>query len=278
MNDWRRLHPLSPAVRAGRALIAIGIIFLPTLVSGGTNSWDVAWHVLAVGALIVLGVVSWLVTRWRIEGNDLRIETGLLRRSSRRYPLSQVQAIDTVRPGLARALGLAELRLRMGGTGGAARLAYLPAPEADSVRARLLALAQGAHEATPEPADRELVRVPASRVAVSLLLSAPTVILVVYLALLAALADGRRGLVGATLPILIGDVIAIWRRFNRSYHATVAEAPEGLRIRSGLVETTAETIPRGQGPGAPARRAVPVAAVRLVPARGRCRRACARSQ
>ena len=90
-----------------------------------------AWHVLAVAALIVLGVVSWLVTRWRIEGNDLRIETGLLRRSSRRYPLSQVQAIDTVRPGLARALGLAELRLRMGGTGGAARLAYLPVPQAE---------------------------------------------------------------------------------------------------------------------------------------------------
>ncbi|HUZ82711.1 MAG TPA: PH domain-containing protein, partial [Gaiellaceae bacterium] len=28
--------------------------------------------------------------------------------------------------------------------------------------------------------------------------------------------------------------------------ATVAEAPEGLRVRSGLVETTAETIPRGR--------------------------------
>ena len=41
-------------------------------------------------------------------------------------------------------------------------------------------------------------------------------------------------------------MIAIWRRFNRSFHATVAEAPEGLRIRSGLVETTAETIPRGR--------------------------------
>ena len=160
MSTWHRLHPLSPAVRAGRALIAIGIIFLPTLVSGGTNSWDVAWHFVAVGALIVLGVVSWLVTRWQIDGNDLRIETGLLRRSSLRYPLSQVQAIDTVRPGLARALGLAELRLRMGGTGGAARLAYLPVVQANALRARLLALSQGAHEETPEPTDRELVRVP----------------------------------------------------------------------------------------------------------------------
>ena len=247
MSDWHRLHPLSPAVRAGRALIAIGIIFLPTLVSGGTNTWDVAWHFIAVGALIVLGVVSWLVTRWRIEGNDLRIETGLLRRSSLRYPLSQVQAIDTVRPGLARALGLAELRLRMGGTGGAARLAYLPVVQANALRARLLALSQGAHEETPEATDRELVRVPPGRVVVSLVLSGPTVVLVLYLAALGAVTSaGKHGLLGLTLPILIGDAIAIWRRFNRSFHATVAEAPEGLRVRSGLVETTAETIPRGR--------------------------------
>ncbi len=247
MNDWHRLHPLSPAVRAGRALIAIGIIFLPTILTGGTSSWDVAWHFVAVGALIVLGFVSWLVTRWRIDGHGLRIETGLLRRSSVRYPLSQVQAIDTVRPGLARAFGLAELRLRMGGTGGAARLAYLPVSQADAVRARLLALAQGAHEETPEPADRELVRVPPARVAASLVLSAPAVVILAYVAALAtASAAGRHGLLGPTLPILLAGVIAIWRRFNRSYHATVAEAPEGLRVRSGLVETTAETIPRGR--------------------------------
>ena len=270
MSTWHRLHPLSPAVRAGRALIAIAVIFLPTLVSGGTNSWDVAWHFIAVGALVVLGVVSWLVTRWQIDGHDLRIETGLLRRSSLRYPLSQVQAIDTVRPGLARALGLAELRLRMGGTGGAARLAYLPVVQANALRARLLALSQGAHEETPEPIDHELVRVPPGRVAVSLLLSGPAVVLVVYLAALAAASSaGKHGLVAVTLPILIADAIAIWRRFNRSFHATVAEAPEGLRVRSGLVETTAETIPRGRVQAVLPDRAVPVASVRLVPARGR---------
>lgn len=115
------------------------------------------------------------------------------------------------------------------------------------MRARLLALSQGAHEETPEPTDRELVRVPPGRVAASLVFSGPMVVLVVYVAALgAATSSGRHGLLGPTLPILLGDAIAIWRRFNRSFHATVAEAPEGLRIRSGLVETTAETIPRGR--------------------------------
>ena len=75
----------------------------------------------------MLGFVSWLVTRWQVESQELRIETGLIRRSSQRYPLAQVQAIDVIEPGLGRLFGLAELRLRMGGdTGGNARLAYVP--------------------------------------------------------------------------------------------------------------------------------------------------------
>ena len=140
MNGWHRLHPLSPAVRAGRVLIAFVVVFLPTFLGGSKSGWDAVVHGAVLAVLIALGVVSWLVTRWRIEGNNLRIETGLIRRSSMRYPLSQVQAIDTVRPGLARVFGLAELRLRMGGTGGSARLAYLPVNDANALRARLLAL------------------------------------------------------------------------------------------------------------------------------------------
>src|SRR5581483_5323273 len=84
----------------------------------------------------------WLVTRWRLDGDDLQLETGLVRRHSERYPLSQVQAIDIVRPGLARLFGMAELRLRMGGSTGAhARLAYLRDHEAETLREQLLALA-----------------------------------------------------------------------------------------------------------------------------------------
>ena len=92
--------------------------------------------------------ISWLVTRWRLDGDDLQIETGLIRRHSERYPLSQLQAIDVVRPGLARMIGVAELRLRMGGTTGAhARLAYLSERDAEPLRAQLLDLARQAQAA-----------------------------------------------------------------------------------------------------------------------------------
>ena len=89
---------------------------------------------------LIVGVIGWLVTRWSVWDGALRIDTGLIRRSSKRFPLAQVQAIDVVQPGVARVFGLAELRLRMGGSqSGQARLAYLPEPAAMDLRARLLA-------------------------------------------------------------------------------------------------------------------------------------------
>jgi putative membrane protein len=249
-DGWHRLHPLSPAVRAGRVLVAFLVVFLPTFLGGSRSGWDAAVHGVILVVLLGLGVVSWLVTRWRIEGNNLHIETGLVRRSSLRYPLSQVQAIDTVRPGLARLFGLSELRLRMGGTGGSARLAYLPVKQADTLRARLLALSLGHHEDAPEPEDKVFVTVPPGRVVASILLTPQAVIVVLFIAVavvaFATHSAARNAIAGSTVPFLFANVVALWRRFNRGYNATVAEAPEGLRVRSGLVETSAETIPRGR--------------------------------
>ena len=173
-DGWHRLAPVSPVVRAGRAAIAITVLLLPTALRGGDLRQD--WPQLAVvGVLLVLGVVSWLVTRWRIDGDDLRIETGLLRRQSLRFPLAQVQAVDVVRPGLVRVFRVAELRLRMAGaTGATARLAYLPEREVEPLRTRLLALAHGETSGrTPveEVDERVLASVPTGRLAASILLS-----------------------------------------------------------------------------------------------------------
>ena len=45
---------------------------------------------------------------------------------------------------------------------------------------------------------------------------------------------------------LVGLVVGLFRRFNGDYRLTVADAADGLRLRSGLIETSAETIPRGR--------------------------------
>lgn len=251
-GDWQRLHPLSPLVRAGRGVVAIALLLiLPALGSGRGSLGNDLGHLAVLLVLFAVGVVSWLVTRWRVEGGVLRVESGVFRRTSERFPLSQIQAIDTVRPGLARVFGLAELRIRLAsGSGQAGRLAYLTSAEADALRARLLALSHGVDEQTPAPPEQALLTVPPARLFASILLTGTGLMLELAIAVLVVLAvvapAAAAAVISTGVLILFGLVIGVFRRFNGDYRLTVADAPDGLRLRSGLVETSAETIPRGR--------------------------------
>jgi putative membrane protein len=252
-SGWQRLHPLSPVVRAGRGTIAIFVILVPTVL-GGRGLGSSLPQLAVVGVVAVLGFIQWLVTRWRIEGDDLRIETGVVRRQSLRFPLSQVQAIDIVRPGLARMFRVAELRLRMGGsTAATARLAYLNEKEAEPLRAHLLALAHTGERAEPpteELAEQVLTTVPTRRLVASILISDVGIVaelVIAGLIVAAVLAPGAVvGLASGGAAWLFAVATALWRRFNQEYRLTVARAEDGLRLRSGLVALSAETIRPGR--------------------------------
>jgi putative membrane protein len=242
------LHPLSPLVRSGRGVLAVlalaGLSSSGVIGSGtGTHWYDLALLVLLVAA----AVVNWLVTRWKVDGATLRIETGLLRRDSRQLPVARIQAVDLVRPFFARMLGLAEIRVRLAGSGDAdGRLAYLPEPAAEALRARLLAAHHGLDPATPEPAEHVVTSVPTGRLAGSALipgalLAAASV--AIGAAIVAAVPGGFLA-VGAPLAwwlIILGAIA--WRRVSSQYAFTVAVSPDGVRIRRGLLGTVAETIP-----------------------------------
>jgi len=264
--SWHRLHPLSPLVRAGRHLVGIGIFVLLLLVANQRQSGnDLVVNLVIIGLVLGAGVVSWLVTRWQVADGVLRIETGLVRRESRRFPLSQVQAIDVVQTGLARVLGLAELRLRMAGadsSGG--RLACLPLADAEQLRQRLLSMthAPGVASAPAAPRDaaggqpgpsvagpeRPLFRVRSERLVGAVALSRTGAYAGVVIAALvvAIVLIGRPGVTASLLPVVIGVVLAVWRQFNGEFGTVVSAAPDGLRLRSGLVQTTAETIRPGR--------------------------------
>jgi len=257
-DGWQRLHPLSPVVRGGRFTIGIAILLVPVLFRGGNFSNAVP-QLVVVAVLVAGGFVSWLVTRWRIEGDDLHLETGLLRRQSVRFPLAQVQAIDVVRPGLARMFRVAELRLRMAGASGAtARLAYLPEREVEPLRDRLLALARGAHaELTPvtdeqqAPAEEKLLaQVDTRQLVVSILISDAGVFAeLVFLALVIIAVvspHAAAGIVTGGFVWIIGAFTVVWRRFNQLYRQRVLEGPDGLHLRGGLIALTAETIRPGR--------------------------------
>jgi len=279
--SWHRLHPLSPVIRAGRQTLTIGTALVALLVlnqhQAGT---DLVIDLIIAGLALAGGVVSWLVTRWQVADGALRIETGLVRRQSLRFPLSQVQAIDVVQTGLARVLGLAEIRLRMAARDSSdGRLACLPLAEARQLRERLLAMtrapgspAPGAGEAGaaarpgaaaaaagsaaglawPGYASREperlLFRVRPARLAAGIALSRTGAVAATVIAAMAAVAalTGQPGAVAPFLPLGFGIVLAVWRQFNGEFGTNVAAAADGLRLRSGLVQTTAETIRPGR--------------------------------
>lgn len=214
---------------------------------------------VVIAVALVGGFVSWLVTRWQIADGVLRIDTGLLRREARRIPLSQVQAVDVVQTGLARVLGLAELQLRVAGGDSArgGRLACLRRADAEELRRELLAMAAAASSGTAPvtvvgslPASsgdrqpRVLFRVSPVRLAVAIAASRAGAIAVIAAAATLATVElsGSARTVEPFLPVLLGIAAGIWRQFNGAYGTVIVAAADGIQLRSGLIQTTAETI------------------------------------
>jgi putative membrane protein len=247
-DGWRRLHPLSPLVRSGRGVLAVlALAGLSTSGAVGSGNGPHWYDLVLAGIVALAAIVNWLVTRWKLDGVTLRIETGLLRRDSRQLPIARIQAVDLVRPFLARMLGLAELRVRLAGSGDAdGRLAYLTEPAAVALRARLLAAHHGLDPATPEPAEHVMTTVPTGRLVGSALISILSVAAVIVAAGLVVAALSRAALVAAAGSLvwwlIIGAMIA-WRHVSSQYAFTLAVSPDGVRIRRGLLSTVAETIP-----------------------------------
>ena len=246
-GQWHRLHPLSPLVRSGRA--AVGVLAIVGISASGQFGHDGShlydWGVALLAVLAA--VVNWLVTRWKLDGATLRIETGLLRRDSRQLPVARIQAVDVVRPFLARALGLAELRVRLAGSSHAdGRLSYLPEQAALELRARLLAAHHGLDPATPEPGERVLASVPTGRLAGSVLASGASLLIALLVAELVVILVSPAVLAatGSTFLIFLVTLVpVVWRRLATEYGFTLARSPDGIRIRRGLLGTVAETIP-----------------------------------
>jgi len=258
----RRLHPLSPLVRGWKALVAVAaVVAQQTGAQAGRQPPDVSgaplpagWAVLLSVAAVVLvalavGWASWRFTTFVVLPDVVRVDSGVLVRRSRQVRLDRVQSIEVVRPGAARVLGLAELRLETaGGEQTVGSLAYLGEQEALALRAELLALAAGLTATTPAAPERVLYTVPTGDLVLSRLLQLPTLAWIVGgIGLLVTFAaSGQWSLVGVLVPAWLALAATETSTVLTSYGFALAESPDGLRLRHGLIETRAETVPPGR--------------------------------
>ena len=232
-------------------------------------------------AVAVLGfVLTWYFTKYQVSAGYVRVNSGLLFRQHRQARLDRVQAIDIVQPLLARIFGLAELRFEVADAGeSAVRLAYLKIADARQLRATILARASGAvagagsgscsvggldgpagtghggsagpgqlTQPAPEAPEFTVLAVPPSRLIGSLLLSEQSFFIVVGGAasvFLSALTDNR-AFYFYLVPAALGLAASYWNFFNKGYNFTAAISPDGIRLRYGLLDTQAQTLPPGR--------------------------------
>ena len=102
--------------------VAIAIGYGRELItSSSENQFDsggLTWILPLLGIVVVLaavaGFVAWYFTRFVIDDEELRIETGAIFKKSTKIPFERLQSVDIIQPLAARMFGLAELRLDAG--------------------------------------------------------------------------------------------------------------------------------------------------------------------
>ena len=252
----RRTHPITPLVHAARVLplaLLVGIGLLGRFQASFPMFTGLAGVVVValVIALITAGVqyLAWQrLTFWFDGEGDLRVASGILTRTERRLQLSRLQGVEVVQPLLARLFSMAEVSVEVAGVGDSrAQLRYLTLSDAQDLRNEVIARAAGLHPSTGEAPHRPLVSVPARDLAVSLLLRGSTVLLLLLTTLIVVTTVMTEGPVGL-LFLFIGGVplVMVLTEFTRYYGFTVADSPDGLRLRSGLLQVQAQTIPPGR--------------------------------
>jgi len=172
-GEWHRLHPATPLLRGGFALVVIaGVIianlrerfvewFLPgtVCVPGDDNCSgrdpidyliDEGYLLIALGAVlgivlvcIVFFWVSWRMHTFRVTDEVVEMRSGVLFRTHRKARLDRIQGISINRPLFARIFGTAKLDIEGAGQDANVALAYLGNSLADGLRADILRLASG---------------------------------------------------------------------------------------------------------------------------------------
>lgn len=263
-----RPHPLTPLVRGWIVLVAGLFAFSQSITDVLTGRGELPpWWVIggiillvAVGAGLA-GLMSWWFTRFVIDDNEVRVETGWLQRRSRRVAFDRIQSVDVDQPLVARLLGLAELRIEAGAGESATRLRYLQRNRAYTLRDYLLRRAVGQRTTvatvgqSPRPGvmadesveDQVLLAMSPERIIGAFLLSAElwaSVGLGLGFLVLGRIFRLEVISLAALFPIAFGLVSAVSRRLVHGYNFRLLRTPMGgLRVTAGLTRLSSQSLP-----------------------------------
>lgn len=159
IGEWQRLHPISPFLRGGVMVLAVGGYLISQQLENligirmGPESPDptefgfgVLWIALAgflalVALVVLYGWVSWRVSRFRIGESLLEYRWGILFKQHRQVRYDRIQSVDISRPILARLFGLSQVVVQSaGGSDSQVQLAYLTHTKALHARDAVLSL------------------------------------------------------------------------------------------------------------------------------------------
>ncbi|GAA3292086.1 PH domain-containing protein [Arthrobacter citreus] len=236
------------------------------------------------GILLIMAVgffLSWRFTRYQVTDDHVRVHSGVVFRQQRQARLDRVQAIDIIQPLLGRLFGLAELRFEVADAGeSAVRLAFLKLDDAQQLRALILDRASGASSpqqedgvsggdtesggpaaasagaaalggavrAAAEAPEQPILELSPGRVIAATLLSGTTLFLLAgaAAAIFITALTGEPVTLAIMVPLIFGTVGGYWSEFSTSFNFRASVSRDGIRVRYGLLDTRAQTVPPGR--------------------------------
>ena len=138
----RRLHP---AAVGAEALDALRALLLPLVVivfvGGGGAGRLVFYGIAGLAFAVVSAYASWSTSWWSVQGDAIRLRSGVLSERIVTVPFDRVQAIDTVRGPAQRLFGAVEVHVQTAGGGarGEIVLKAVSPREAEELRERVRA-------------------------------------------------------------------------------------------------------------------------------------------
>ncbi|MFZ0323298.1 MAG: PH domain-containing protein [Actinomycetes bacterium] len=253
----RAVHPVTPFVKAVRVFPAFAAFFAFEGMGSARSLGPLGVGALLVAIVVATATVAWLQWSrfrfWFDDDGDLRVRSGVLQVNERRVQVSRLQSVDVTQPLVARLFGLAAVRPDVAGTGDkGTRIEYLAYDDAQHLRAELLARSAGLRmadgEDAPEAPERTVVTVPPGVLLESLVLQPVTIVTTVVAVsfITFAVVTGQWAALLPSMAIVAAPLFVVGGQFLTWFGFTVSESPDGLRLRYGLTEHRAQTVPPGR--------------------------------